>query len=285
MSLELSLEETQEENKGIDFNKLMLESEVNIDEELERQPIALSIGTHQFKGKAFHTPFGSYGDFSCIVGASKSRKTFLKSALVAGYIGGKANNYFEDITGHDTVEKFILEFDTEQSKFHTQRVLRRVVDMVGHNTEYYKGFSLRKYGAKERQQFIEFVLYESDYKNDIGLVTIDGYADLVQDFNNLEESSKLTDNLLKWTTDKKCHITGVLHRNFGSNKPVGHVGSSILKKAETVVFVDKEEDGEITNVSCKYSRNIEFDDFGFIVNKDTWLPEEVDIKGESKNNW
>ena len=285
MSLEIPLDETPEESKGIDFNKLMLESEVNIDEELERQPIALSIGTHQFKGKPYNTPFGSYGDFSCIVGASKSRKTFLKSALVAGYIGGKSNNYFEDITGHDTEEKFILEFDTEQSKFHTQRVLRRVVDMVGHSSEYYKGFSLRKYGAKERQQFIEYVLYESDYKNNIGLVTIDGYADLVQDFNNLEESSKLTDNLLKWTTDKQCHITGVLHRNFGSNKPVGHVGSSILKKAETVVFVDKEEDGQITNVSCKYSRNIEFDDFGFIVNKDTWLPEEVDIKGESKNNW
>jgi hypothetical protein len=35
------------------------------------------------------------------------------------------------------------------------------------------------------------------------------------------------------------HITGILHKNFGTSKPVGHVGSSVLKKAETVVFMKK----------------------------------------------
>ena len=50
---------------------------VDIDEVLKPQPVAISIGTSQYKGQSYPIPFGSYGDFSCIVGASKSKKTFL----------------------------------------------------------------------------------------------------------------------------------------------------------------------------------------------------------------
>jgi hypothetical protein len=44
------------------------------------------------------------------------------------------------------------------------------------------------------------------------------------------------------------HITGI-HKNFGTSKPVGHVGSSVLKKAETV-FIEKEDNVSIAK--CEY---------------------------------
>lgn len=273
--LELNPEEDSQESNGIDFKKLLLETEVDISEELKQQPVAISVGYSNYKGVDYPIPFGSYGDFSCIVGASKSRKTFLKSAIVAGYIGGQgAEEYFPDIRGHNTKEKFVIEFDTEQSKYHTQRVLRRVVEMVGHPYDYYKGYSLRKLEPKERMQLIEYVLYESEYRNNIGLVTIDGYADLIKDFNNLEESTMLSNNLLKWTDETQCHITGILHSTFGSRKPTGHAGSSVLKKAETVVFTEK--DGDNTKVTCDYSRNVPMNEFSFMVDSSTWLPKVVD---------
>ena len=118
------------------------------------------------------------------------------------------------------------------------------------------------------------MLYESEYRNQIGLVTIDGYADLIKDFNNLEESTMLSNNLLKWTDETKCHITGILHSTFGSRKPTGHAGSSVLKKAETVVFT--EADGDNTKVTCDYSRNVSLNEFSFTIDSNTWLPKIVD---------
>ena len=64
-----------EEVKEIDFKQLEKKCFVDVKAEIKREPIALSIGTYQYKGNQYHIPFGTYGNFSCLVGASKSMKT------------------------------------------------------------------------------------------------------------------------------------------------------------------------------------------------------------------
>ena len=258
----------------IDFKQILKESLIDPAEEIKQQPIALSIGESIYKGNSYPIPFGSYGDFSCIVGASKSRKTFFKSMIEAAYIGGQSNIHNPSIKGHNSEKKFILSFDTEQSNFHAQRVQRRVLELIGGNCEFYKTFGLRGYTPKERFDFIDWVVFESDFKNNIGLMSIDGFVDLVTDFNSLEQSTGLTEKLLNWTAKGKMHCTGILHKNFGTAKPVGHVGSSILKKAETVVFVEKGDD-DVTIVKCEYSRNQPFKEIKFNVDDNDWLPKEI----------
>ena len=258
----------------IDFKQILKESLIDPAEEIKQQPIALSIGESIYKGNSYPIPFGSYGDFSCIVGASKSRKTFFKSMIEAAYIGGQSNIHNPSIKGHNSDKKFVLSFDTEQSHFHAQRVQRRVLELIGGNCKYYKTFGLRGYTPKERFDFIDWVVFESDFKNNIGLMSIDGFVDLVTDFNSLEQSTGLTEKLLNWTAKGKMHCTGILHKNFGTAKPVGHVGSSILKKAETVVFVEKGED-DVTIVKCEYSRNQPFKEIKFNVDDNDWLPKEI----------
>jgi len=287
--MDLNFEELSKETTGIiqiDYSKILLESYIDPSEEIKTQPIAVSVRDSIYKGNSYPIPFGSYGDFSCIVGASKSRKTFFKSMVEAGYIGGNANILNPSIKGHQTKDKFVISIDTEQSRFHTQRVQRRVLEMVGSNYDLYKTFSLRQYNPQERFQFIDWIVNESEFKGNIGLMSIDGYVDLVTDFNSLEQSIGLTDKLLQWTAIGGMHITGILHKNFGTSKPVGHVGSSVLKKAETVVFIEK--DNDLTIAKCEYSRNLAFDDIIFKVNED-WLPVEVldDIETiePRKANW
>ena len=265
-----------------DFKNIFNEALIDPSEELKPQPIALSIRESEYKGILYPIPFGSYGDFSCIVGASKSRKTFFKSMIEAGYIGGKSNILNPSIKGHNTNDKFVISFDTEQSQYHTQRVQRRVLELIGGNCDYYKTFSLRQYTPKERFDFIDWVVFESEFKDKIGLMSIDGYVDLVTDFNSLEQATGLTEKLLQWTAIGKMHCTGILHKNFGTSKPVGHVGSSVLKKAETVVFVEKNENETIAK--CEYSRNIPFEPITFDVNKD-WLPYETDNINTKTENW
>lgn len=266
--------------ESVDFKSMYKDALIDAAEEIKPQPIALSIGYTDYKGTNYPTPFGSYGDFSCIVGASKSKKTFFKSMIEASYIGGNSNLFCPSIKGHDTKDKYIISFDTEQSTFHTQRVQRRVLEMVGANYDKYKTFSLRQYSPKERFDFIDWIVFESDMRDNIGLMSIDGYVDLVTDFNSLEQASGLTEKLLQWTAKGMMHCTGILHKNFGTAKPVGHVGSSVLKKAETVVFINTEDD--VTLAKCEYSRNIAFNDITFKIGND-WLPRE-DLP-EVNNNW
>ena len=274
MNLDFSeLDKNINEPLSIDFKEMFNKALIDPSEELKPQPIALSIGASNYKGTEYPIPFGSYGDFSCIVGASKSKKTFFKSMIEAGYIGGNANIHNPSIKGHNSQGKFVVSFDTEQSEYHVQRVQRRVLELVGANYELYKTFSLRAYSPKERFDFIDWVIFESDFKDNIGLMSIDGYVDLVTDFNSLEQSTGLTEKLLQWTAKGKMHCTGILHKNFGTAKPVGHVGSSVLKKAETVVFVEAQE--KQTLVKCEYSRNQSFSDILFEVDERDWLPKEV----------
>lgn len=273
INLDVKLKSNEQEVESIDFLKMLNESYIDPALEIKQQPVALSIGESEYKGNLYPIPFGSYGDFSCIVGASKSRKTFFKSMVIAGYIGGKSNVHIPSFKGHNTKDKYVLEFDTEQSDYHTQRVVRRVCDMVGGNYELYKTFALRRYSPNERLQFIDWIVNESEYRGKIGMMSIDGYVDLVTDFNSLEQAKGLEEKLLTWTHSSKCHCTGILHKNFGTSKPVGHVGSMILKKAETVVFVEKQDD--YTIAKCEYSRNMPFESIAFEINKD-WLPVEVD---------
>ena len=274
MNLDFSeLDKNITEPLSIDFKEMFNKALIDPSEEIKPQPIALSIGTTSYKGTEYPIPFGSYGDFSCIVGASKSKKTFFKSMIEAGYIGGNANIHNPSIKGHNSQGKFVVSFDTEQSEYHVQRVQRRVLELVGANYDLYKTFSLRAFSPKERFDFIDWVVFESDFKDNIGLMSIDGYVDLVTDFNSLEQSTGLTEKLLQWTAKGKMHCTGILHKNFGTAKPVGHVGSSVLKKAETVVFVEAQEDK--TLVKCEYSRNQSFSDILFQVDERDWLPKEV----------
>lgn len=274
-----------QEDVSIDFLQMMKDSYIDPKGKIEQQPVAISVGASIYKGNEYPIPFGSYGDFSCIVGSSKSRKTFLKSAFEASYIGGHSNLLFPSLKSHINADRYVIQIDTEQSKYHTQRVVHRICNMVQAEPENFKSFALRSYTPNERLQFIDWLVYESEFKNNIGLMTIDGYVDLVTDFNSLEQATNLSDKLMKWTAIKglkpfqQMHISGILHKNFGTNKPVGHVGSSVLKKAETIAFVENNKETGNTIVTCEYSRNLPFDNFEFSVNDD-WLPYEIHDKGD-----
>ena len=260
----ININELKPEENKLDFNSILKDSFVDVTAKLQSPPIALSMGTHEYSGEMYHNSFGTYGNFSCIVGASKARKSFFKSLLMAGYIGGNTVEYAPDFKTHRIDEKTVLDFDTEQSEYHSQRVFKRVCDMVGVNPEMYKPFSLRKYTHKERLEFIEWCILDK-YKN-CGFVSVDGVADLVSDVNDLKECNSLVQKLMLWTDISKCHLTTILHTNFGSDKPTGHLGSAVMKKAETVCFLEYGK--EATSVKFKYTRGFPVDDFAFEIGKD-----------------
>ena len=251
------------EQKEFDGNAIYKNALIDLSKEIAQPPIAISCG---FDYSSNHIPIVTYGNFACLVGASKSYKSFLKSALIACYIGGQSQNYFEDITGHDNRDKYVIDIDTEQGDYHVQKASKRVERMVGSKLSNYKSFAVRPYSPEERVQFIDWLFNESEYKGKIGLLSIDGAADLVNNVNDLEKCNEVTGKFMKWTSDNNCALLTVIHKNFDSNKPTGHLGSAILKKSESVLFIDKQDN--VATVKPKYTRNIPFNEFSFIINEE-----------------
>jgi hypothetical protein len=265
VSLDLNVQD-----ESINFLGLFNNSVIDSKEELIPNP-ALSYGKDIFGNPI---EIVSYGNFLALVGASKSMKSFLRTALEACYMGGESQKYFPNFLPHDRGNKYCLAFDTEQGRRHVVNTTRRVEKMMGSTNPFYKSFCLRPYSPKERLQFIEWVYYESDLKGKIGLGSIDGIADLVDDVNDLKQSNEVVQFLMKLTEETNSALITVIHKNFDSLKPTGHLGSAVTKKAETVLFVDREDFN--VNVRSQYARNIPIEEFSFRVD-DQGIPELMDF--------
>ena len=99
MKIEYNPELTEQIDE-VDYSKIANDCFIDVDQKIDMQPIALSLGKHEHKGVMYDTPIASYGDFFCLIGASKSRKTYAKKGIISSYIGGNASSYFP--TSKDT---------------------------------------------------------------------------------------------------------------------------------------------------------------------------------------
>ena len=266
------------ESLEIDFTAIENDCHVDLSEEIKQPEILLSIGEHDYKGRSYPTPIMTAGEFSAIVATSKSKKTFLKSGFLGCYIGGEAAILFPNIKSHRRKFYTVLDFDTEQGKFYTQRTFRRVKEISGGNYEFYKGYATRHLTSNQRLMLIDNCLknQETLYKEPVKLVSIDGIADLVENTNDIVMSKEASDFIMKWTYDYNIHITTIIHKSASTGKPLGHLGTYVLKKAETVIELDVQEDYSV-KVSNPYSRGYRFDEFNFDINKNAlpYLVEEI----------
>ena len=257
--------DTTRPTSGVDFQAIFRDAFIDIDKKYSAPPICLSIGSYRVDDRVYPIRFGTESNFSAIVGQSKSKKSFFKSLLIASYIGCDPV-YSGNIKSHREREGYIIDIDTEQGEYDAHRCFKRVQKMVGASiTDFYKPFALRPYSAKERIQFIDWVIYESEFRNELLWVSIDGMADLVENFNDVNESSKAIQKVMEWTNNKKMHLNTVIHANYGSEKATGHLGTAILKKAETICNLTP--NGEAVNVKFTYTRGYPINDIQYEVNK------------------
>lgn len=259
-------EEQQQEN-DLYAEFLLEDCKINPQEEMDYPPIALSYGSHTYRtinGEVeYPTPIATYGNFSFIQAPPKHKKTFLVSLLSAAYLNGQTN-FSGGLRGHRD-DKCLLHFDTEQGDFDAHKTFKRVVEMCEDDSQCYQTFGLRKLSFRERALTIDFAIRTTP---NLGLVIIDGIADLISDVNDINQTNRLMDRVLYWTKEFKCHIMTVIHTNYDSDKPTGHLGSAMSKKAETQMHLSKSENNpNVINVSCKSSRSRAFEDFGFYVNR------------------
>ncbi len=222
------------------------------------------------------TPVLTRGNISMIQGKAKSRKTFFSVWLACTYLKQSDSNNGK-----------VLYIDTEQSKFHVNKIQRRIYSLMEWDesspSDRLAVYSLRELDTETRLQAVERLIE----RNNPDLVLIDGIRDCIHDFNDLTECSYITNMLMRLTSEYNNHICCVLHENKNDTNARGHAGTELQNKAETVISVEKNE--ELSLVKSKFARNGDFQEFAFRINNDNGLgvPELCEVshqRGKDKND-
>lgn len=257
-----------EEIKTIKSNsQLLQESEIKSTDEIKEDPVCLSI----IEG-AKEIPLFTLGNFSSIIGKAKSRKTFLLTLFLgcmAG-LGTLQGKFRKNSTG-----KVIL-FDTEQSSWYVQKVVKRV-EKLAENNKLFTAYGLRPFAPQKRIELIEDCLYNTE---GIKFVAIDGIRDLVRNINSEEEATEIVSKFMKWTHELNIHIITVIHMNKADMSARGHIGTEVQNKSEAVLSVSKDVVEDIFSiVEHKFAKGLDFEDFCFSI--EGGLP-EVSLKEHEK---
>lgn len=233
-------------------------SRLKITDDFEYPPIILKVND---------SIIGTLGNFSASTGKAKSKKTFNITAIVASaLINDFVLNYASSFP--DTKRK-ILYVDTEQSPFHCQKVLNRIVELAEMSNKIHpenlEFLSLRRFTPEVRIAIIEEAIKNT---NNLGLVVLDGVRDLAYDINSPSEATTLITKFMQWTDEYQIHIHTVLHLNKTDENTRGHLGTELNNKAETILKITKDEhDPDTSYISASNIRDRDFEPFGFSINE------------------
>ena len=238
-----------------DYENIWKASLIHVTDEFSLSPVVLQAG---------EAIIGTLGNFSVSTGKAKAKKTFNVSAIVAAaLINGKVLEYQASFPES---KRNILYFDTEQSPYHCQLVMQRILWLAGlpidRDPELLRFSHLRAIAdPNERREIIRHAIYNT---SNVGLVVIDGIRDLMLDINNSTEATKLVGDLMQWTSEQNIHIQTVLHLKKGDDNARGHIGTELNNKAETVLQIARDNTlPERSIVAPAIIRSKPFDKFAF----------------------
>lgn len=207
-----------------------------------------------------------------IKGRAKMGKSQLEYYLIAVMLSGVSRGQVKPLQSQYKV----LLFDTEQSQVSLKKCCQRALKFAGLPTDKnevrFLPFFMRPLTIEERRKTIEDAVREEEPN----IIFIDGVRDLLQDFNNLDQSNDLIQWLLQLTAEYGCTIVSVLHQNKAKEdgNMRGHLGTELLNKLTDCFEVSK-KDGKFI-VTCTDSRNVPCSDFAFSIDAEgNFQPEEA----------
>ena len=228
-------------------------------------------------------PFFAKGDLCAIKAKQKQGKTNAISIMVAAILCGKWGQLECALKNAR-----VMVIDTEQKPADTQLVYNRTLALAGLPKkdifDRFRTFNFRALSREEKLDMLKTAIME--YKPDI--VFIDGIVDFMGNFNEVDDSKQIIEELMRLSTKEvsgiDIAIVCVLHTNKATDdhNMRGHVGTMLAQKSGTVLEVHK-SNGIIT-VSNSDSRHKEvpdwsfrFDDNGNIIDASQ---ERLDIQAE-----
>lgn len=209
---------------------------------------------------------GGRGMIGVFTGHEKSGKSYVMSCIASSALKGyEILNFKLNLDGGS-----MLWFDMEQSGFFFHKTQERIYKYAGlaQQTQIYDAYHLRAMTPDQRLKVVEHYVYNTP---GLSCIFIDGFVDLITDYNNLELVQQLVNRLLKWSDEKNILIMGVVHVNKGDGKIRGHIGSELKNKCDFVINTAKNEGGYFT-ITNPTSRYVGFPDMDFTREEETGNP-------------
>lgn len=211
---------------------------------------------------------GTSQSFVCFQGLPKAGKsTFITSAIASAFthwdIFGMKINFPKN-------RKRICYIDTESSDFDYYRVLERIrsqiiCDPLPHN---FDSFLFREDDPQDIQSMIEIYLDENP---DCSVLVIDGILDLIADFNSVEQSFYLVQWLKRITKKHDLLILCVLHLGKKDQNSIGHIGSYLDRKSQSVLKIEKNKEKRTLDLIPTFLRSTDdFDPISIQSNGGQW---------------
>lgn len=236
-------------------------------------------------------PFSTIGGIQAISGQKKNGKSFVLTQLMAAILGNGTDRVEEYLPGlkvpqrtieHLGHEPRVLYVDTEMEKLNSAKVLRRVHwlcewDMKEpqdrFNVLWLRGVEKDDQESANVKRYRLIKLAIEMLSPDI--VFIDGIRDIINSFNDLEESAALVNDLMSLAQKRRMCIWNVLHLNprpgnDDESKMRGHLGTELGNKvSDTLASFKKKTDGTVVfTVKQQDARGKDMDDWQFVVTDD-----------------
>ncbi len=188
-------------------------------------------------------PISTPANLTTITSAIKTGKSAVIGAMVASVL---PHHHDADLLGFSSTNPknlALLWFDSEQSPDDSWHCNHRALLRAGQEKPpaWLHAYCLTGLGHRRAWEcVIEATKLAAELHGGIHSVLIDGFADLVADVNDAEESNSFVAELHDVGIKYDCPIIGVIHFNPNSEKSRGHLGSQLERKAETNLALEKD---------------------------------------------
>ena len=116
----------------------------------------------------------------------------------------------------------------------------------------FSAYRFRDCNPSDIQQYTEYYL---EHNKDCSVLFIDGFLDLLMNYNDEVESRRLINWLKKITGQYNILLIGVVHTGKKDGMTLGHFGSMIDRYCQSVLTVEKSEKDQTFELKAKFLRS------------------------------
>jgi len=219
---------------------------------------------------------GNLGNFICISGLPKSRKTTFASYMIASAI--KREPVFNMYVNLNIDEKILL-IDTEQSIYDFSKQIKflKYTLKVKKLPQQFKAYLFRKYEPDTILNAIYTLVKEQRPK----IIFIDNLTELVINPNDMVESKKVIQFLKLITAEFNLLVVCLLHLSKSNLQTLGNLGSYTDRGAQSVLKVTLDKETGTSTLEAQLMRSDSFfNPISIGYNEDTKNYEQVEHQAD-----
>jgi hypothetical protein len=196
---------------------------------------------------------GTASNYVVMSGSPKAGKsTYLSAAIGSAFM--RNDDVFGIKLNPPKDRPVVGYFDTESSQYDIYRTMERIkkFSLKSRISDDLNVFSVREDSPKRIRALVNHYLEITPL---CSILVIDGFLDLVLNYNDEVETRKLVNWFKQITKQYNILLIGVLHLSKGQGETLGHLGSNTDRWAQSTLVVEKDKLSNTITLKPKFLRS------------------------------